>query len=139
MSRPEGRFHSSTISPRGSGRAAISFSPRAISSRRFLFSVRRSIKAEGLPGLSRQELERQDAHPDEVGAMDALKALGDHRADAQELDALGGPVARGARAVFFAGHNDQGHALGPVGAGGVIDRRLGAVREVAGPAAFRAG
>src|SRR5262249_46332753 len=30
------------------------------------------------------ELERQDAHPDQVRAVDALEALGDHRAHAEE-------------------------------------------------------
>jgi hypothetical protein len=41
-----------------------------------------------------QELERQDAHPDEVRSMDALEALGDDRPDAEQKRALGRPVAR---------------------------------------------
>ena len=43
--------------------------------------------------LAGLELERQDAHPDEVGAMDPLEALGDDEADAQQGRALGRPVA----------------------------------------------
>ena len=56
------------------------------------------------------EQERQHAHADEVGAMDALEALGDHRAHAEQLRALGRPVARGACAVFLAGEDDERHA-----------------------------
>ena len=55
----------------------------------------------------RPELERQDAHADEVRAVDPLVALGDHRADAQEPGPLGRPVARRARAVLLAGQDDQ--------------------------------
>src|SRR6478736_5157737 len=44
--------------------------------------------------LAGQELQRQHAHSDEVGAMDALEALRDHGPDAQQHGALGGPVAR---------------------------------------------
>ena len=39
------------------------------------------------------ELEGEDSHADEVGAVDALVALGDDEADAEEAGALGGPVA----------------------------------------------
>ena len=44
-------------------------------------------------GLAVAELERQHAHADEVRTVDALEALGDHGADAEEQGALGGPVA----------------------------------------------
>ena len=44
----------------------------------------------------------QHAHADEIGAMDALKTLRDHRADAEQNRALGGPVARRSGAVFLA-------------------------------------
>src|SRR5713101_4880050 len=40
------------------------------------------------------ELKRENAHTDEVAAMDALVAFGDDGADAEEKRALGGPVAR---------------------------------------------
>src|SRR4051794_113809 len=39
---------------------------------------------ERLDRLALRELERQYAHPDQVGAVDALVALGDHEAHAQE-------------------------------------------------------
>ena len=39
------------------------------------------------------ELQRQHAHADQVAAVDALEALGDHGLDAQQQRALGGPVA----------------------------------------------
>lgn len=44
-----------------------------------------------LPG---GELQREDAHADEVGAVDPLVALGDDDLDAQQRGALGGPVTR---------------------------------------------
>ena len=40
------------------------------------------------------EHERHDAHADEVGAVDALEALRDDGLDAEQVGALGGPVAR---------------------------------------------
>src|SRR3954465_13578480 len=45
-----------------------------------------------------RELERQDAHPDEVRAVDALEAPGDDRAHAKEPRALRRPIARQSRA-----------------------------------------
>ena len=58
-----------------------------------------------------RELQRQHAHADEVGAVDALEALGDHRAHAEQPRALRRPVARRAGAVFLAGEDDQRHAF----------------------------
>ena len=46
-----------------------------------------------ITGVAGGELQGQDAHPDQVGAVDALEALGDHGADAEEVGALGRPVA----------------------------------------------
>ena len=46
------------------------------------------------------ELQRQDAHADEIAAVDALVADGDHGAHAQQKRAFGGPVAAAARAIF---------------------------------------
>src|SRR5256885_1704107 len=51
------------------------------------------------------ELQRKHAHANEVRAMDALETLRDHRAHAEELGALGGPIAGGAGAVLLAGDN----------------------------------
>ena len=65
-----------------------------------------------LGALSREELQRQDAHADQVGAMNALVALRNHGLHAQQPRALGRPVARGTRAVFLAGENHQRDALG---------------------------
>jgi aconitate hydratase len=43
--------------------------------------------------LALAELQRKHAHADEVGAVDALEALDDHRAHAEQEGPLGGPVA----------------------------------------------
>ncbi len=40
------------------------------------------------------ELEREDSHPDEVGAVDALKTLGEHGAHPEQHRPFGGPVPR---------------------------------------------
>ena len=49
ISRPDGRRVASTVSPTGSGSAAISRSPKAIVSMRASVSVSRSRKARGTP------------------------------------------------------------------------------------------
>src|SRR2546421_212846 len=49
ISRPVGRRHASTVSPTGSGSAAISRRPAAMVSMRTSVSVRRSRKARGTP------------------------------------------------------------------------------------------
>ncbi len=51
-------------------------------------------KAEHLPAFALLELQRNDAHADEVGAVNALEGLGDDRPDAEQPRALGRPVAR---------------------------------------------
>ena len=68
--------------------------------------------------------------------MDALEALGDHRAHAQEQGALGGPVARAAGPILLARQHDQRHALGSIALGGIEDRDHLSVGEVPGPVAF---
>src|SRR5262245_27224341 len=50
-------------------------------------------EAEALRALALRELERQDAHADQVRAVDAREALRDRGPPAQERGALGGPVA----------------------------------------------
>ena len=87
-------------------------------------------QAQRRGALTGQELERQDAHAHEVGAMDALVRLGEDGADAQQARALGGPVARAAAAVLLAGEDDEGHALGRVAHRGVVDEHLVARRLV---------
>jgi len=64
------------------------------------------------------ELQRQHAHHHQVGAMDALVALGDHEPDAQQPRTPGRPVARRARASgslgtgHFAGDDPQADQYG---------------------------
>ena len=56
--------------------------------------------AQRLHAVVALELQRQHAHADQVAAVDALEAAGDHGLHAQQLGALGGPVARRAGAVL---------------------------------------
>ena len=48
-------------------------------------------EAERFGVLAGEELQRQDAHADEVGAVDALVAFGDDEADAEQAAALWRP------------------------------------------------
>jgi len=50
-------------------------------------------EAEGLNAVAAFELQGEDAHADQVGAVDAFEALGDDGFYAQQLRAFGGPVA----------------------------------------------
>src|SRR6266852_243751 len=68
-------------------------------------------QSECLAILSRLELECEYSHPDQVAAMDPFEVLGDHRAHAEQQRALGGPIARGAGAVFLARDHDQRHVI----------------------------
>jgi hypothetical protein len=54
------------------------------------------------------ELQRQHAHAHQVAAVDALEAARHHGLDAQQLRALGGPVAARPGAVFLAGKDTVG-------------------------------
>src|SRR6185436_14824347 len=80
--------------------------------------------AERLRRVAARELQRQHAHADEVGAVDALEAARDHNLYSEEHGALRGPVARGAGAVLFAAEDDRRRAVGDVAHGRVIDRKL---------------
>ena len=62
-----------------------------------------AVELQGLGGGAFFELQGQDAHADEVGAVDALEAGGHNNFDAEEAGAFGGPIARAACAVFGAG------------------------------------
>ena len=55
---------------------------------------------------------RHDAKVDQVGDVDALKALGDHGLDAQVHRAERGVLAAGALAIALAGHDHVVHARG---------------------------
>src|SRR6478752_1345127 len=90
--------------------------------------------------LAGRELQGQDAHADQVGAVDALVALRDDSLDTQQCGALGGPVTGRTGAVLLAGQDNQRGAGGLVVLRGVVDVGLRAVglREVAGEAALDA-
>ena len=62
--------------------------------------------------------------------MNALVALGDDRADAQQLRAFGCPVARGAGAVFLAGENHEWDSSLGVVLGGIVNEALFTAEEV---------
>ena len=96
-------------------------------------------EAEGLGGVAFLEAEREDAHADEVGAVDAFEGDGDDGFDTEEEGAFGGPVAAGAHAVVFAGEDDEGDVGGFVAEAGVVDGFDGGIREIDGPATFGAG
>src|SRR5207247_11144564 len=71
-----------------------------------------------LPGETKQVrifagrvLQRKNAHPDEVGAVDPLEALRDHGADTEQERTFRCPVARGAGAVLLAGEHDERNAF----------------------------
>src|SRR5579863_6343287 len=83
---------------------------------------------EALSVLTFLELQRQHAHADQIGAVNALETLGDHRLYAQEHRALGRPVARAAGAVFLAREDDQRSARRLVLDRGVEDGHLLAAR-----------
>src|SRR5918993_2270882 len=68
-------------------------------------------EAQRLGAIAVRELEGQDAHPDQVGAVDALEALGYDGFYPEEERALGCPVTRGAGTVLLAGNHDERHPL----------------------------
>ncbi len=105
-----------------------------------------AVEAEGLGGGAFLEAAGEDAHANEVAAVDAFEAFGDDGAHAQQARAFGGPVAAGAGAVFLAGDDDEGDSRLLVGDGGVVDGFDGAGRAAVatggvafGDAAFNAG
>ncbi len=81
-----------------------------------------ALDAERGGAVGAEELQRQHAHADQVGAVDALEAARDHRLDAEQLRALGGPVARRAGAVFLAAEDHRRRAVGDVAHGRVVNR-----------------
>ena len=66
-----------------------------------------AVDAQRLARRARLEFQRQHAHADQVGPVDALEALGDDRLHAGQAHALRRPVARAALAVIRAGDDDQ--------------------------------
>src|SRR5699024_6519238 len=97
-----------------------------------------AVQAQAFGVFAVNEGQRQHAHADQVGAVDALVAFGNHGLDAEQARALGRPVARGAGAVFLAGNDNQRRAVVAVLHGRVIDRHDFLVGEVGGETAFGA-
>ena len=81
-------------------------------------------EAERIDRFSFWELQRQHTHPDQVGAVDPLEALGDHRTDTEQIGALGCPVTGGTRAVLLAGEHHEGDPIVGVPHGRLVDRGL---------------
>src|SRR5208282_4049798 len=76
------------------------------------------------------ELQREYAHPEQVAPMNSLEAFRDHRADTEQLRALGRPVARRARTILLAREHDQRHPFGAITLGRFVDRGTRAVRQM---------
>src|SRR5262249_18044895 len=98
-----------------------------------------AVDAERLDAVGSLEFAGKHAHPDEIGAMDALEAPRDHGAHAQQVRALGRPVARRAHAVVLARENDEWNALRAVAYGGIEYGELFAERLEHRVAALGAG
>ena len=63
-------------------------------------------EAEALAGFALLEFERENAHTDEVAAMDAFVAFGDDGAGAEEARAFRGPISRRTGPVLMTGENN---------------------------------
>ena len=68
-------------------------------------------KAQHVGRFSRSEFKRYDSHTNQVAAVNALETLSDHGSNAEQTRSFGGPIPRRSRAVFLAGHDEQGHVL----------------------------
>ena len=99
----------------------------------------RSIQPELAPALAFAKAQRQDAHADQVGPVDALERFGDDGLHAQQRRALGRPVAAAARAVFLAAQHDDGNTVALVGLRRLVHGGQRAVGEVQRPAALAVG
>ena len=66
-----------------------------------------AVDAVGVAVFTGFEFERQHAHADEVGAVDALKPFGDNGFDTGQTHAFGRPVTRGTLTVVGTGDDDQ--------------------------------
>src|SRR5690606_42159081 len=65
-----------------------------------------AIETERIDTRTARELQREDAHADQVAAVDSLVTLRNHHADALQARSLGGPVAARSAAVLGAGEHD---------------------------------
>src|SRR5664280_1406158 len=95
-------------------------------------------QAQGGRVLTVGVLHGKHPHPDQVGAVDALVALGDDRADTEKRGPFGRPVAGGSRSVLLAGQDHQRDAFGRVAHRGVVDGGLFAVGQMEGEPALGA-
>src|SRR5882724_852172 len=86
--------------------------------------------------LTRLKLERENAHADEIAAVNTLEAFGNCGTNAQEQWSLRSPVTRAARAIFFPGDYQQRSSLLLITDRGIIDCRLFASGEIEGIEAF---
>ena len=98
-----------------------------------------AVEAEGLRADAVGELEREHAHANEVGAMDAFEALCNDSFDSQEAGAFRGPVTAGASAVFVSGEDDERGAFGLIFHAGIVDGHLFTARLMDRETAFDTG
>src|SRR5256884_9057365 len=82
------------------------------------------------------ELQRQNAHTDQIRAMNAFVTFSDHRVYAEKARAFRSPVAGRAGAVFLARNNDQRHSFGKIFFRRFEDGHLGAVGPMPGKSSF---
>ncbi len=82
------------------------------------------------------ELQRQNAHTDQIRAMNAFVTFSDHRVYAEKARAFRSPVAGRAGAVFLARNNDQRHSFGKIFFRRFEDGHLGAVGQMPGKSSF---
>ncbi|MDX6694663.1 MAG: hypothetical protein QOF02_2266 [Blastocatellia bacterium] len=99
----------------------------------------RAIESERLRARPFLELTRQDAHADQIAAMNALEALRDDGLHAEQARAFGRPVTRTARAVFVARKDDERNVRRLIMNRSVVDAHLLVDGLQASHAAFDAG
>ena len=75
-----------------------------------------------LCGLALVELQREDAHADEIRAVNALKGLDDHCAHTEQVGTFRRPVTTRACAVLFSADDDRGDAFITVAHRRLVDR-----------------
>ena len=83
----------------------------------------RAVESERVRAFAVGEFERNHAHADQVGAVNALEAARDDGAHAEQRRALRRPVARRAHAVIRAGEDDERRSRALVGFARLENRR----------------
>ena len=97
-----------------------------------------AVEVEGGRVLTVHEFEREYAHAQQVGAVDAFERLCDHSLNAEEGGALRSPVTGRAHAVVDAAEDDEAFAALRVGLAGIVDGLNLTLRLNLGEAAFLA-